>query len=130
MAIYGIGAYYGDRGDVSGDFISAGIAGPGWDDTDAPELHQFIRSLRVGDIVYLKSAPASSSDLFIKAIGIVRDEEIVPKNELVAIGRNIHWLSTKQFQIPRPTEKNNVRSNTMYEEFHPQVQVAILREIF
>ncbi len=131
MAIFAIGAYYGDRGDMSADFIAAGVAGPGWSHQEAPELHEFTRSLRVGDIVYLKSAPANSTDIFVKAIGIVTDTEIVENRpNLVAIGRNIRWLNTTQFKIPRPTEKNNVRSNTMYEEFHPDVQAAILKAMF
>ena len=53
MAIYAVGAYY--DGDVSDDFIANNIAGPGWSINDAPELHQFVRSLKVGDIIYIKS---------------------------------------------------------------------------
>jgi hypothetical protein len=36
MAIFGIGAYY-DK-DVSQEFIDNSIAGPGWDESEAPEL--------------------------------------------------------------------------------------------
>jgi hypothetical protein len=49
MAIFGVGAYYEE--DVSQAFIQANLVGVGWDATDAPELHQFMRSLKVGDIV-------------------------------------------------------------------------------
>ncbi|MDL5367298.1 hypothetical protein QSH18_16945 [Xanthomonas sp. NCPPB 2654] len=128
MAIFGIGAYYDE--DVSDSFISGNIAGPGWDCTKAPELHQFIRSLKVGDIVYLKSFSPTSPDIFVKAIGVVADEIIITNSPLVATGRNIKWLVTEQFRIPKPKEKNNVRFNTMYEEFHPSVQSSILGRLF
>jgi len=40
------------------------------------------------------------------------------------------WLVTDSFRIPKPKEKNNVRLNTMYEEFHPDVQKEILDKLF
>lgn len=128
MAIFGIGAYYED--DVSDNFVKNNVAGPGWNVTDAPELHQFIRSLKVGDIVYIKSCPPTSQDIFVKGIGVVTNEELVTNSTVVAAGRNIKWLVTDHFRIPKPTEKNNVRLNTMYEEFHPAVQSAILDRLF
>lgn len=51
MAIFAVGAYYNE--DVSNDFIENNIAGPGWTEDVAPELHQFISSMKVGDIIYL-----------------------------------------------------------------------------
>lgn len=128
MAIFGIGAYYDH--DVSGDFVKNNVAGPGWDITDAPELHQFVRSLKVGDIVYIKSFSPTSPDILVKGIGVVTDEELVKNSAVVAAGRNVKWLVTDHFRIPKPDEKNNVRLNTMYEEFHPAVQSAILGKLF
>lgn len=128
MAIYAIGAYYDE--DVSGEFITNNIAGPGWDSSEAPELHQFIRSLKVGDIVYIKSAPPSSPDIIVKGIGVITNDQVVITSSIVSAGRNIKWLVADNFRIPKPSEKNNVRMNTMYEEFHPDVQSAILAKIF
>ncbi|WP_369915940.1 hypothetical protein AB8810_06960 [Xanthomonas sp. NCPPB 3005] len=128
MAIYGIGAYH-DR-DVSGDFIASGIAGPGWSATEAPELHQFVQSLKVGDIVYLKSFSPSSPDMFVKAIGVVADQHLVTTKPIVSAGRNIKWIVTQEFRIPKPEERLNVRLNTMYEEFNPLVQKAIIDFLF
>jgi hypothetical protein len=128
MAIYAIGAYYDE--DVSKEFIANNIAGPGWDMTRAPELHQFIRSIKVGDIIYIKSAAPSSSDIVIKGVGIVIDDQLVTTSNVVSAGRNIKWLRTESFRVPKPQEKNNVRLNTMYEEFHPVVQSAILEKLF
>lgn len=126
MAIFGIGAFY-DR-DVSQDFVKENLVGIGWDVTDAPELHRFIISLKVGDIVYIKSYPPSSQDIIVKAIGIIIDDNIMANN-LVSCGRNVRWLYTQEFRIPKPQEKNNVRANTLYEEFHPEVQRIILEYI-
>lgn len=128
MAIYAIGAYY--KEDVSGDFIANNIAGPGWDSTKAPELHQFIHSLKVGDIVYIKSVSPTSPDIIVKGIGVIIDDQVVTTSSIVSVGRNIKWLITDNFRIPKPVEKNNVRLNTMYEEFHPVVQSAILAKLF
>lgn len=128
MGIFAIGAYYDE--DVSSSFISNNIAGPGWGLDEAPELHQFIRSLKVGDIVYIKSAAPSSPDIHVKGIGIIANDEVILSSNVVSAGRNIKWLITENFRIPKPIEKNNVRLNTMYEEFHPKVQAEILNKIF
>ena len=131
MAIFGIGAHYDGTDDVSGDFITHDVAGIGWPVSDAPELHQLIKTLRVGDIIYIKSFPPASKFIFVKAIGLIRDENIVTRrmNNLVEIGRNVLWKVTKEFQIQKPKEKNNVRLNSLYEEFHPDVQAEILRRL-
>jgi hypothetical protein len=130
MAIFGVGAYYDE--DVSQEFIRANLVGVGWNANEAPELHQFMRALKVGDIVYIKSFPPGSPDVIVKAIGIITDDEIrtaANSSNLISCGRNVRWIHTGDFRIPKPPEKNNVRSNTVYEEFHPVVQTAILQQI-
>lgn len=130
MAIYGIGAYY-DK-DVSPRFIENNLVGVGWDSTDAPELHEFIRALKVGDIVYIKSYSPRADVITIRAISIVTNSEFVDaeaSNGLVEAGRNVRWLSTQQFEIAPPAERNNVRRNTFYEEWHPVVQQAIMERV-
>jgi hypothetical protein len=126
MAVFGVGAYY-DR-DISNDFIQKNLVGVGWDDVDAPELKEYFTSLKVGDIVYIKSA-FGGNDITVKAIGIITDHNLIRKNGLVTTGRNVKWLSTDRFVMPRPQEKNNVRSNTVYEEFHPKVLNEIISRI-
>jgi len=128
MAIYAIGAYY-DK-DVSKSFISEDIAGSGWSKADAPELHQFIKSLKVGDIIYIKSVSPNSKDIHVKAIGVIIDDEFITSSKIVSAGRNIKWVVIEKFKIPKPKEKNNVRLNTLYEEFHPDVQKEILNKLF
>ncbi len=130
MAIYGIGAYYEE--DVSGRCIAENLVGVGWDATDAPDLHQFMRSLKVGDIVYIKAFPPGNK-LTVKAIGIITDDRVrgaKDSNDLVSCGRNVRWVSKEPFVLRVPAQKNNVRSNTLYEEFHPKVQREILRRLW
>lgn len=126
MAIYGIGAYY--QTDVSQDFINNNLVGTGWSITDAPEIHAYIRTLKVGDIVYIKSYSPSSPDIIVKGIGIIRDHIII-SNRYVTCGRNVIWKNTEEIRVQKPSEKNNVRANTLYEEFHPDVQEFILNNI-
>lgn len=131
MAIFGIGAYYDQ--DVSAQFIENNIAGPGWGQDQAPELFQYIASLKVGDIVYIKSCSAASKDIHVKGIGFVADHRLLTSEEdtrgLVSAGRRINWINRERFVIPKPQEKNNVRSNTIYEEFHPEIQRIIMSKV-
>ena len=53
VAIYGIGANFGGI-DVSKNFLHSGVAGVGWDQADAPDLHNYIDSIEKGDIIYIK----------------------------------------------------------------------------
>lgn len=132
MAIYGIGAHYGGTDDKSGDFIKDGVAGIGWNHSDAPELHQFLAALKVGDIIYIKSFSPSSPFIFIRAIGFVSDDEILDMKSskgLVEIGRNVVWKIAEEFKLPKPSEKNNVRLNSLYEEFHPSIQAEIIKRL-
>lgn len=127
MAIYGVGASY-DR-DVSPEFIRDNIIGTGWDDDEAPELREYFQSLKVGDIVYIKAVAFGANNITVKAIGLIRDNIILRNTNLVSTGRNVKWLVTQRFLIPRPVEKNNVRSNTIYEEFHPEILRQIIDRI-
>ncbi len=130
MAIYGVGAYY--EADVSGEFIASNLVGVGWNETDAPELHLFMKTMKVGDVVYIKAYPPGSQDIVVKGIGIIADDtlrHLKDTNGLVEIGRNVRWLRSEEFRIRKPNEKNNVRANTIYEEYHPAVQKEIISRI-
>ena len=132
MAIYGVGAAYGGTDDVSQDFINNNLAGVGWPITEAPEQHQLIASLQVGDIIYIKAYSPNSPDIIVKAIGFVADGVFLTaalSNNLVEAGRNVTWRVTKEFRIPKVKERNNVRLNSIYADFHPVVQAAILAKL-
>jgi hypothetical protein len=90
--------------------------------------------LKAGDIIYIKSCSPRSRFIFVKAIGFISDHLLLTKKadtkEIVSAGRNVKWVVTDEFKIRKPKEKNNVRLNTLYEEFHPDVQKAILEKLF
>ncbi|MCY4613882.1 MAG: hypothetical protein OXB94_09710 [Nitrospira sp.] len=131
MAIFGIGAFY--KKDASQAFIEANLVGIGHSVEEAPELHQFMRALKVGDVVYIKSFSPKSPEIFIRGIGVITDDEEVRDREIrdgrVSCGRNVKWVVTQEFRIPKPLgEKNNVRNNSIYEEFQHEVQRLILEK--
>ena len=133
MGIFGVGATFNNTEDVSKDFIDNNIAGIGWGEKYAPDLYQFIQSLKVGDIIYIKSFAPTSQTTTIKAIGIIIDDKIVKKFSIgehkIGIGRNIKWLNKKTFTIKNPQGKHNVVNNSFYEEFNPEIQKAIIDRI-
>jgi hypothetical protein len=132
MAIYGIGAHYGKTDDKSGAFIKKKLAGVGYSASEAPEIHQIIASLAVGDIIYIKSYSPTSKFIFVLAVGFVRDDEILDAKSghgLIQSGRNVVWKITEKFSIPKPRDRNNVRLNTLYQEFHPKVQAEIIKRL-
>jgi len=76
MAIFGLGAFYDGKTDMTDDFVSNGVACIGWSRHDAEPLHNMIRHMKVGDIIYIKAHPPSQG-LIIKAIGIILDDVII-----------------------------------------------------
>ncbi len=130
MAIYGIGTKINNQ-QVNSQFYQNNIAGIGWSRAEAPDLHEIFKSIKTGDIVFLKSS-SYSSDITVKGVGVVMDNVILTHNQygFIEIGRNIKWLSHRHFKIFRPANsKNNVRGNTIYQEFHPDVTIVIMGEV-
>ncbi|WP_432918804.1 hypothetical protein [Treponema socranskii] len=70
MAIYGIGSNWNNV-EVKEKFFKNNQIVIGWDKKSANDLYSFISSLKVGDIVYLKSNQPGSRDIRVKGIGIV-----------------------------------------------------------
>lgn len=124
MAIFGLGANY-EGEDMTAAFLENGVACIGWSYDDAPSLHQIMRSIKVGDIVYLKSHPPSVG-LIVKAVGLVHDSAVVSSDHGQACVR-VNW----RWQGPALTvghihDAYNVRNNTLYEEWNPDVRNRIL----
>lgn len=138
MRVFGVGAYItkddeGKRIDVCDTFIKNEIIGTGWLEKEAVDIHNFFGSLKTGDIVFMKSYAFKTKTLFIKAIGKVKDD--IPcrdlelkEHELTIYGvRNVQWLQNELQPIEIQNGKNNVRQNTIYEEYHPDV-VRLIEE--
>jgi hypothetical protein len=122
MAIFGIGAFFDE--DVSQDFIGRGVACVGWTRTEAPSLHKLLRHIKIGDLIYIKSYTPRGG-LTIKAIGVVIDDEIQNDNEL-----GVRWVWIGQDRIGLINDKMTMRSNTLYEEYCPDIQARIIELLF
>ncbi len=123
MAVWGIGAYYDS--DKSDDFINNNVACIGWDEKSAPALHKMISSIKMGDIIYIKSYVTQKQQLLIKAIGIVTSTAISnPNDSNLGMGVTVKWdkrFSPYTFDITKAMYRNNVFNNSLYEEFNSDI---------
>ena len=127
MAIYGIGAYYGSNiGDVSPEFISKGYACVGWKKDDAETIHKLIHRIEDGDIIYIKSYPQGLG-LYIKAVGIVIDNDVKKITHLGEACVRVKWIWTGKEKIGKIEDGYNVRANTLYEEIYPKIRQRVLK---
>ena len=127
MAIFGIGAHY-DGQDVSDDFVANKVACIGWSEADAPAVYEVMKHFKVGDIVYIKSAPIGHG-IRVKAIGIVDDNKM---RSVAGLGEGvgIKWVWSGHENLGTIDDKYNVRNNTIYEEYSRAVQNEILKLLF
>lgn len=141
MAIYGVGSNW-DEGDVKDVFFEENKFVLGWNNKSASDLYSLVSSLKVGDILYIKSNKPGSRDIKVKGIGIItksfmgcimsgeyNNDKISDWQNLFV---NVNWLYKKEFIITVPKEEGkltNIRAATAYEEFLPYVQKEILEKI-
>lgn len=119
MAIFGIGARYGNK-DVSKDFIDNKVACIGWDINNAPSIHEILRYIKVGDIIYVKTAPIGKG-LRVKAVGVVIDHK-THQNKNLGTCVSVRWIWNGYKNIGIIDDKYNVRNNTLYEELDNTVR--------
>lgn len=139
MAIYGAGSNW-DGDEIKDDFFANNNYVIGWDISDAQDLYNMLSTVKIGDIIYLKANRPGSLDLRIKGIGIVRNSFLnilFEKGENLSSTRNnfelpVEWIDIDEFFITIPSNTGkltNVRAATLYEEFLPFVQNAIINKI-
>lgn len=134
MAIYGIGAKYERSIDKMNDFLINNCACIGWEESKAPATHKILKSMKIGDIVYIKSMDISKKKLNVRAIGIVFDDKV--KKYSLGNGVQVKWIKSShqtpllKLDLTSEMYKNNVFNNTLYEEFNPAVQIKVLNELF
>jgi hypothetical protein len=124
MAIFGIGAYY-DNIDVSADFINNECACVGWGEDAAPPAHAILRHLRTGDIIFIKSYNPNVG-LTIKAVGLVSDGKTSTFGDHLGTGVPVRWVWHGEERIGIIDDKWPVRTVTIYEEYHPEVQARVM----
>lgn len=140
MAIYGVGSTWGER-DVKDDFFEQDKFILGWNNENASDLYSLISSLKVGDILYIKSNQPGSRNIRVKGIGIItktfmncvmseeyKDQKISDWNNLFV---KVKWICKDEFQIVVPEEEGkltNIRAATAYEEYLPFVRKISWKE--
>ena len=71
MAVWGIGAYFpAQNKDMSQEFYNIGKIIIGYSEEEHPDYYRLLRSIKAGDIVFIKARHKMSNYLRIKAIGI------------------------------------------------------------
>lgn len=153
MAIYGVGCVFtrnGKNSSVLPDFLVNGVIGSDYSIVDAEDVHHIFRSLKAGDIVYLKEFHGKT--LTILAIGVISDYDVIWKDRSgniqppgsihlpadAEVLRKVKWLLPKTGDgaaiLPRLSIQlkgggNHVQGKTIYEEYRSDVIEQILKRI-
>ncbi len=145
MRIWGIGAKWGDK-NMYGVFAgkeSQGYAAIGWSPDEAPDLDKMFHSIREGDAIYIKRFLPNGRRLFIIAIGIVTksahiDHAVIHQlynsdenGQRSIISVDWRWLNNEpdELTLNDLRTKNNVYSNTLYEEYHPAILTMLRMKV-
>jgi len=140
MAIYGAGSVWSE-GEQIEDFFKDNKFVLGWGHEYAEDLYALISSVKVGDIIYIKSKSPSSHNINIKAIGIVTETAICRVingkiGKLTGEGQlslGVKWIKKESFEyhIEEASGKlTSIRASTFYEEFLPSIQSVIINHLF
>lgn len=88
-------------------------------------------SIKTGDIIYIKSFVLRTKQLHIKAIGIVTGTEKRTSDSL-GTGIPVQWkqnFTPITISVTPQIFKNNVFSNTLFEEFNEEIIRKIVGEL-
>lgn len=142
MAIFGAGSTWNDD-EMKETFFQQGRFILGWNEGNAKDLYEAISTLKVGDIIYLKSNAPGKRNIRVKGIGLVSksfiqnitdgDYRNIAIEDWENLFVSVNWIRRDEFRIVIPEEEGkltNIRAASFYEEFLPFVQTAILNELF
>ena len=142
MAIFGMGSKWGDN-ELTESFFEREKITIGWNEGNGNDVHYLLASIKIGDLIYIKSNRPGSRDLKIKGIGIVnenfieylKNNGISAKNfiEADSLTISVRWIHKQEFLIEIPKEMGkltNIRATTLYEEYLPFVQKKIIEKLF
>jgi len=141
MAIYGVGSNW-DGEELKDRFFAEGRFILGWNEQSAKDLYAFVSSLKVGDILYIKSNQPGSRTIRVKGVGIVTRNLLTCMSssefkhsaisDWESLFVEVNWLCRDEFHIRIPENEGkltNIRAATIYEEYLPFVQEAIIGKI-
>jgi hypothetical protein len=141
MAIFGVGSNW-DGTELKSRFFSEGKFILGWNEESANDLYSVLSTLKVGDILYIKSNQPGSRTIKVKGVGIISKNfmNCLSDGEYGSTGISdweslfirVKWLHQEEFSITIPENEGkltNIRAATIYEESLPFVQENILQKI-
>jgi hypothetical protein len=141
MAIFGVGSKWEDE-ELKDQFFSEGKFILGWNEASAKDLYAFVASLKVGDILYIKANAPGSRSIRVKGVGVVTRNLIGCINEgefgaasisdWQSLFVRVAWVHKDEFVVAIPEAEGkltNIRAATIYEEYLPFVQEAILAKV-
>lgn len=141
MAIFGVGSKWEDK-ELKDQFFSKEKFILGWNEKSAKDLYAFVVSLKVGDILYIKANAPGSRNIRVKGVGVVTRNLIGCINsgdfgtssisDWKSLFIKVTWVHTDEFNVTIPKDEGkltNIRAATLYEEYLPFVQEAILAKI-
>jgi hypothetical protein len=141
MAIYGVGSNWSGE-ELKDRFFEEGKFILGWNEDSAKDIYAFVASLKVGDILYIKANRPGARTIRVKGVGIVTKNLLtcMSSGELAHSALSdwehlfvdVAWVHRDEFQINIPEEEGrltNIRAATIYEEYLPLVQEAILKNL-
>lgn len=141
MAIFGVGSNWSGT-ELKERFFEEGKFILGWNEESAKDLYSFVSTLKAGDILYIKSNQPGSRTVKVKGVGIVTKNlmncisdgeygsDSISDWETLFV--RVKWVHQDEFLINIPENEGkltNVRAATIYEEFLPVVQAAILEKL-
>jgi len=140
MAIFGAGSKW-ENDEMSQDFFRNENFVIGWNINDAEDLYSLISTIKIGDIIYLKSNQPGSLNLKIKGVGIVKNSflgVLFQNEENLSLRKHsfelpVEWICKAEFNIVIPInigKLTHIRSGTLYEEYLPYVQREVLTKMF
>jgi hypothetical protein len=141
LAIFGVGSKWNEE-ELKGRFFQEEKFILGWNEDSAEDLYSFISTLKVGDILYIKSSSPGSREIKVKGVGIVKQNLLscIASGDLgnesfkswESLFVKVSWLIKDEFKISIPKGKGkltNVRAATIYEEYLPFVQEKIVESL-
>ena len=142
LAIFGFGSNWGGE-EVKETFFDEEKIIIGWNDETAVDVYSLVSSLKIGDIIYLKSNQPGSRTVKVKGIGIITRNfiECIKNNDYSSTDFTdwnsffikVKWLIKEEFIINIPENigrLTNIRAATAYEEYLPFVQNKIIEKLF
>ncbi|MCK5605785.1 hypothetical protein KAR91_28070 [Candidatus Pacearchaeota archaeon] len=134
--IFGLGARYGNDW-MNLMFIKAGEACIGFNKGEAVEIHEQMKTIGKGDIIFLKAFGPNSKHLCVMGVGIVTGTYRKRQN---GFGCKVDWVFTpeeescnccdgQQCNIAYSTacdKHRNVRTGTLFQEFSPAIKERVI----